>query len=101
MCYGIAMDVCPGIPTLYLSVNLHRLEKKLGMCLGKVISCITKMLLELSALMFWKTCYGKVFSFDEVLAFVTCTNLYFVHAQNKFERISCITAGLMVGVNFV
>lgn len=72
------------------------------MCLGKVVSCITKVLLKLTSLMVLKTHYGKVSSFDEILVFVTCNNLYFVHAQNKYERVSCITAGLLlVRVNFV
>lgn len=72
------------------------------MCLGKVISCITKILLELTALRVLKTHYGKMSSFNGRLVFVTCNNLYFMHTLNKSERVSCITAGLLlVRVNFI
>lgn len=36
MCYCIVMDVCPGTLTLYLSVNLHRLEKNEECALAKL-----------------------------------------------------------------
>lgn len=49
-----------------------------------------------------KTHYGNVSSFDEILVFVTHNNLYFEHELNKSERISCVTAGLLlVRVNFI
>lgn len=44
----------------------------------------------------------KCLHFDEILVFVTCNNLYLVCAQNKSERVSCITVGLLlITVNLV